>query len=150
MGRGAVTVRVVGTAEGVRGRAALETDPAQDATVVVLSGEFDIETVPSIETCLRRSLGPFYFGRHLIVDLSQATFIDSSFISFLVTMASKVRKGDRELILVRPVGQVRSVLLLVGLPNLVPVYDSMQQASDSLRLEPLPLIPPSLPRQPAD
>ena len=136
--------------EALKGRVVVRTNPVQGATLVTLTGEFDIETVPSIESCLRRALGPFYCGENVVVDLSRTTFVDSTFIGFLVRLASKARQAGRELILVRPLGHVRSVLLLVGLPNLVPVYDSLQRAFDSLRTEEVPLIPPPLPWQPAD
>jgi len=147
-----VTVRSVHTAAGQaqRGRVAVKADPGHGATVVRLSGEFDIETVPSIEKSLRRALGPFYYGEHLIIDLSETTFIDSTFIRFLVELASRTRRGGREVVLVRPVGHVRAVLLLVGMPNLVPVYDSLERAVHNLRFEESPLIPPPLPWEPRD
>jgi anti-anti-sigma factor len=138
------------SSEALQGRVVVMTNPVKGATLVTLTGEFDIETVPSIESCLRRALGPFYYGENVVVDLSSTTFVDSTFIGFLVRLASKTRQSGRELILVRPLGHVRSVLLLVGLPNLVPVYDSLQRAFESLRVEDTPLIPPPLPWQPAD
>lgn len=147
-----MAVRHVDTAscEALQGRVVVRTSPGQRATVVTLTGEFDIETVPSIETCLRRALGPFYYGEHVVLDLSRTTFVDSTFISFLVRLASATRKAGRELVLVRPLGHVRSILLLVGLPNLVPVYDSLPGALESLRSEETPLIPPPLPWEPVD
>ena len=53
------------------------------------------------------------------------------------------RAKRKELVLVRPEGQVRRVLGLVGLPNVVPVYDSVQEAVGALRSGDLPVIPPA-------
>ena len=43
----------------------------------------------------------------------------------------------------RPVGHVRRVLALVGLPNLVPVFDSLDEAVAAMRSGELPVIPPA-------
>jgi len=100
--------------------------------VVALEGEFDLDTVPEIDRFLRRALGPLYHQDHLVIDLARTTFIDSSFVAFLVRLAAAQRAKRRELLLVRPRGQVRRVFAIVGLPNVVPVFDSVEAAVDSL------------------
>jgi len=52
--------------------------------VLELRGEFDLDTVPEIDRFLRRTLGPLYHQQHLVIDLERTTFVDSSFIAFLV------------------------------------------------------------------
>jgi anti-anti-sigma factor len=111
--------------------------------VLELEGEFDLDTVPEIDRFLRRTLGPLYDRDHLIIDLARTTFIDSSFIAFVVRLSSAQRARRRELLLVRPVGQVRKVLGMVGLPNVVPVFDTVQAALDSVAGGRLPVIPPA-------
>jgi hypothetical protein len=59
-----------------------------------------------------------------------------------VRLVREQRGAGKELLLVRPAGQVRRLLAIVGLPNLVPVFDSLDDALRSLRTGPLPLIPP--------
>lgn len=110
--------------------------------VLLLTGEFDAATVPEIDRFLRRRLGPFYQREDLVIDLSGTTFADSSFVGFLVRLVKELREGGRELLLVRPAGQVRRLLAIVGLPNLVPVFESVEDALRSLNEGPLPLIPP--------
>ena len=111
--------------------------------VLELEGEFDLDTVPEIDRFLRRNLGPLYHQQHLVIDLAGTTFVDSSFIAFLVRPCSSQRAKRRELLLARPDGQVRRVLALVGLPNIVPVFDSVEAAVDSLAPGGLPVIPPA-------
>jgi anti-sigma B factor antagonist len=116
-----------------------------DATAPVLEllGEFDIDSVPEIDRFLRRHLGPLYHRQHLVMDLREVTFIDSSFIGFLVRLVRDQRATQRELLLTSPVGQVRRALALVGLPNVVPVFDSVEEAVATLATGRLPVIPPA-------
>ena len=78
-----------------------------------------------------------------MIDLHRTTFIDSSFIGFLVRLSSAQRAKQRELLLVRPVGQVRKVLGVVGLPNVVPVFETIDAAVQSVVGGRLPVIPPA-------
>jgi anti-sigma B factor antagonist len=111
--------------------------------VLELEGEFDLDTVPQIDGFLRRSLGPLYHQDHLVIDLAHTTFVDSSFIGFLVRLWGAQRAKRRELLLVHPSGQVRRVLGIVGLPNVVPVFDTLDAAMDSVAGGRLPVIPPA-------
>jgi anti-anti-sigma factor len=111
--------------------------------IVTLEGEFDLETVPEIDRFLRRALGPLYHQDNLVLDLAQTTFIDSSFIGFLVRLSAAQRVKRRELLLVRPCGQVRRVFAIVGLHNVVPVFDTIDAAVDSLLSGRGAVIPPA-------
>lgn len=117
--------------------------------VLELSGEFDLDTVPDIDRFLRRNLGPLYRQDHLVIDLAATTFVDSSFIAFLVRLVTDQRARRKELVLVRPAGQVRRVLALVGLPNVVPVFESVDEAVSTLVSGRLPVIPPAFSPAPA-
>lgn len=121
---------------------AARVDGSASVPVLRLAGEFDIDTVPEIDRFLRRRLGPLYQRRSLVIDLHDVTLVDSSFIGFLVRLVGEQRRGRGELVLTRPVGHVRTVLGLVGLPNLVPVYESLDEALGAVREVGGPLIPP--------
>ena len=134
-----------------RGRCRLAGPRKAAATppVLELSGEFDLDAVPDIDRYLRRNLGPLYHQDHLVIDLATTTFIDSSFVAFLVRLLTDQRARRKELVLVRPAGQVRRVLALVGLPNVVPVFESVEEAVASLMSGRLPAIPPAFDPAPA-
>lgn len=130
---------------GVRGHTRLRLGVLDDPgapPVLVLSGEFDAATVPEIDRFLRRRLGPFYDRDDLVIDLSGITFVDSSFVGYVVRLVKQLRCCGKELLLLRPAGQVRRLLAVCGLPNVVPVFESLDEALSSLRAGPLPLIPP--------
>jgi len=111
--------------------------------VIELEGEFDLDTVPEIDRFLRRNLGPLYHQDHLVMDLEMTTFVDSSFVAFLLRLSRAQRAKRRELLVARPKGQVRRVFGLVGLHNLVPVFDTVDGAVASVVTGRLPVIPPS-------
>lgn len=115
----------------------------EEVPVVRLAGEFDIDTVPEIDRFLRRRLGPFHHRRHLILDLEGVRYIDSSFVGYVVTLVTRLHGQGRELLVTRPRGHVRKVLGTVGLPNVVPVYDSVEEGVRVLASGPLPVIPPA-------
>jgi anti-sigma B factor antagonist len=136
---------VVGPHEERASKSCLRVSALRDdrPPVLELEGEFDLDTVPEIDRFLRRSLGPLYHQDHLVIDLAHTTFVDSSFIGFLVRLWGAQRAKRRELLLVHPSGQVRKVLGIVGLPNLVPVFDTLDAAMDSVAGGRLPVIPPA-------
>jgi anti-anti-sigma factor len=120
----------------------VEAGEAGGPAVLELEGEFDLDTVPEIDPYLRRTLGPLYHQDHLVIDLARTTFIDSSFVAFLMRLSAAQRSRRRELLLVRPTGQVRRVLAIVGLPNIVPVFDTTEAAVASVMGCSGPVIPP--------
>ncbi len=122
---------------------------AQAAPILALDGEFDFGTVPEIDRFLRRQLGPLYHQEDLLMDLGAATFVDSSFVSFLVRLVRDQRAKRKQLVLVRPRGQVRRTLAVVGLPNLVPVFETLDEAVLALLYGKSPLIPPAFTAIPA-
>ncbi len=115
---------------------------AGDVPVLKLSGEFDFDNVPEIERFLRRHLGPFFFkGRDLVLDLARVELVDSAFVGLVVSLVRRLHANRRELLITRPRGYVRRTLALVGLPNLVPVYETLEDALAALSAG-APLIPP--------
>src|SRR4051794_4301418 len=61
------------------------------ATVVSVTGEVDMETSPSFARGLLRAIGAGRGG--LIVDLSQASFIDSAALTTLVSAFDELREA---------------------------------------------------------
>jgi anti-anti-sigma factor len=121
----------------------MPADAKRRPPVLRLEGEFDMDAVPEIDRFLRRAMGPLYHRQHLVMDLGGTTFIDSSFIGFVVRLVRAQRATQRELVLARPRGQVRRALARVGLPNVVPVFESVDEAVATLTAGRLPVIPPA-------
>lgn len=111
--------------------------------LVRLSGECDLDVLPRIDRDLRRGLGPYYDREHLVIDMAAVTFVDSSFLGFLVRLTRRLRARGRELVLACPTGEVRRVFALVGLPNVIPVYEDVDEVIGTVLAGRLPAIPPA-------
>jgi anti-sigma B factor antagonist len=97
---------------------------------VAVRGELEIATAPELTAALdhaiRRSCGPF------IIDLSTVGFLDSSGISCLVRARALLGRDDRTLGLICPPGDVRRVLEIAGIDELVALYASREELARAL------------------
>jgi anti-sigma B factor antagonist len=71
-------------------------DVSETTTVLDLEGEFDLIEAPTLRGHARRLLDD---GRHVIINLSDATFIDSSIVDALFQTEAAAKRADRLLVL---------------------------------------------------
>lgn len=117
--------------------------------IISMAGEYDAHAIAEVDRFLRRQLGPLYHQDDLVIDLDDTAFVDSSFVGLIMGIVADQRAAQRELVLTCPRGQVRRLLALVGLPNLVPVFESVDEAIVALLYGASPLIPPRFQAIPA-
>lgn len=98
-------------------------------TVIQLRGEADAYTAPRIRSDLATALGT---AAPLVVDLSQATFIDSTIVGILLEGLAEYEKRQRPLLLLLPdesAPEVHRLFELTGLTSLLPVVRSWDEAA---------------------
>ncbi len=102
------------------------------AHVVTASGELDLEAAPAIrETVVQ--LGDL--GRNdLVIDMSDATFIDSTVIGMLVGRLKALREVNGSICLVCAEPNVLRTLEIAGVARVFPIYPTLAQALASARL----------------
>ncbi len=101
---------------------AMSVEDAQGVRIVTLRGEHDISTVSEIATAL--AAAP---ATPLVVDLSEATFIDSSVISELVRAFSARSDGDFAVV-VDPQSEPARVLSLTVAETIMPILNDPIEA----------------------
>lgn len=112
-----------------------EVDEAFTAQVVHPHGEIDLATVPILRDALIEAVS---HHRHVIVDLSDVSFIDSTgFREFLIHRRI-CRENDRVMVLVNPRERVQRVINMLNFFQMIPVYSTMDAAQSSLKGVPLP------------
>ena len=89
------------------------------AVRIQVEGELDLSTSPELDRVLRREISA---GRHVVVDLSEVAFIDSTGLSTLVT-ALRASNSNGGGLMVSPSlpAQVRRVLEVTGLNKVIPI-----------------------------
>ena len=94
----------------------LMVDELEDETVVRASGELDVNTAPELREQLARLYGQG--TSHIVVDLSNVAFVDSTALSVLVSALKRLRQADGDLELAAPNASVRRVFEITGLTRL--------------------------------
>jgi anti-sigma B factor antagonist len=98
---------------------------------VAVCGEVEIATAAAlteaVQEAIRCSSGPF------VVDLGGVDFLDSTGLHCLVRARALLGREDRALAILRPRDNVRRVLAIAGIDELVPVYESYDELARALR-----------------
>jgi anti-sigma B factor antagonist len=106
--------------------------PAPGFSVITLSGESDAYVAPRVRSDLAQALGG---DAPLVVDLTQATFIDSTIVGVLLEGLADCERLERPLLLLLPddsAPEVHRLFEITGLSALLPVVRSWDEASSRL------------------
>jgi anti-sigma B factor antagonist len=107
---------------------AISSQRLADGTIVVgASGELDLYTAPELEQALASRVAEG--AKQLVVDLSAATFVDSTALHVLLRAARQLEGKAGELIVVAPDPNVRKVFEITGFDRIFSVVLSMPTAS---------------------
>jgi len=105
-----------------------ETD---DVVALCVEGEFDMTNSSLIAMRGEEVLGA---GKHLILDLSEATFIDSHVVHALFTIASRARRSGRVAVLeLHTAGTVETVLEVCRVERVIPRVNNRSDAIHTIR-----------------
>ncbi len=97
--------------------------------LVVVRGEHDAATAPRIEAELQR-IGAT--GTDIVVDLSEASFIDSSIARVLVEYVLYPPTGEAIAVVAPPETFPRRALSVLGLDTMLPTHDTRDDALKAL------------------
>ena len=113
-------------AKGITGYRIAHQELTADVHVVAVGGELDMRAAPELRTAIDCALEAKI--ALLVVDLSDATFIDSTGIGTLVAALKRLKKarGSLELVCVEP--NLLRVFELTGLDNLLSIHASRDEA----------------------
>ncbi len=102
------------------------TELSAGTFVAALSGEMDIATSPELTMRLATVRGPVPY--HVLVDLSQLTFIDSTGIKALVSSARELETRGGGLIVFAPLANVQRVFEIVQLSEVLTIVPTLRDA----------------------
>ena len=105
----------------------IEDEAVDDAThVIELGGEVDLYTAPEFK---ERMVELIESGKkQIVVDLSKATFIDSTTLGVLVGGVKRLRTNDGQLSLVSSDRNITKIFEITGLDRVFTIYGSRDEA----------------------
>ena len=101
-----------------------------DTHVIELGGEVDLYTAPEFKERLVQVIEDG--KKHLVVDLSKATFIDSTTLGVLVGGVKRLRPSGGSLALVCTDQNISKIFEITGLDRVFPIHKSRDEALQSL------------------
>ena len=99
---------------------------AGDAYVISLAGEVDLYTAPEFKQQLLEVIAQG--AKHVIVDFSNTTFIDSTTLGVLVGGVKRLRTNEGQLTLVCTDRNITKIFEITGLDRVFSIFGSRDDA----------------------
>ena len=110
----------------------VKTEHLGDHTYVIsLAGEVDLYTAPEFKQQLLEAIEEG--ARDVIVDLSRATFIDSTTLGVLVGGVKRLRPNEGQLSVVSEDRNIVKIFEITGLNRVFTIYATRGEAIDDLK-----------------
>jgi anti-anti-sigma factor len=99
--------------------------------VVAVHGEHDLSTVSQVDDAVS---AVFAAGSRMVIDLTSASFIDSTILKGLLQAREKAnQQSSDELVIVAPPGTMpRRVIDMIGIATWIPIFDSREAALNAI------------------
>ncbi|MCZ4120951.1 anti-sigma factor antagonist [Streptomyces sp. H39-S7] len=97
-----------------------------ERAVVSIRGELDYDAAAELQRQLSDQMALGY--RHLMLDLSQMPFMDSSGLRVVLELIRDIGQAGGRVLLVAPAPAVRRLLELTGVSLMNPLYDTIEDA----------------------
>lgn len=104
----------------------LNTHHEGDVAIVRAQGEIDVFTAPGLDAELDGLIADG--NTHLVIDLSQVAFLDSTGLGVVVKILKHTREAGGWLRLVVTSGRIRKIFEITGLDVVIPIFDTTPEA----------------------
>jgi len=112
-------------------RLTCQVDETPFVNVIRPFGEVDLSTVSVLRHALATA---FSRGRHVIVDLGDVCYFDSTGFRELLAHRRIYHNNDRLMVLANPAQSVQTVIDRLNLYQVIPVFPSIESAKNSFRV----------------
>jgi anti-sigma B factor antagonist len=103
-------------------------------TVVAASGDLDLSTQAALRQALHELIEQG--TTDIIVDLTGATFIDSTVLGVLIGAQNRLRPLGSALVLVSPHERILKIFRLTGLDRVFTIHESVEAAASQTDADP--------------
>ena len=109
----------------VPGHVRYQVEQMGDSAVVHVGGELDARTVHGFDEAVTEAAS---LASHVVIDLAQVTFVDSSGLGALIVARKAARERGGSISLVSPPPVVRRLLGSTQLHDVFAIHDSLAEA----------------------
>jgi anti-sigma B factor antagonist len=110
----------------------IKTEQLGDSTYVIsLAGEVDLYTAPEFKQQLLEVIGEG--ARHVVVDFTDTTFIDSTTLGVLVGGVKRLRTNEGQLSLVCSDRNITKIFEITGLDRVFTIYPTRAEALEQVQ-----------------
>ena len=104
----------------------VDIEDRADHAVVTAAGEIDAATADTVADAVTGALADGY--QQVLLDFARVTFIDSTGLGVLVKSHRAAESAGARFAVVHPTPQTRKLIRVLGLDQLLHIYDSHEQA----------------------
>ena len=110
----------------------VKTEQLGDSSYVIsLAGEVDLYTAPEFKQQLLEVIGQG--AKHVVVDFSDTTFIDSTTLGVLVGGVKRLRTNEGQLSLVCSDRNITKIFEITGLDRVFTIYPTRSEAIEQIQ-----------------
>lgn len=112
-------------------RMKITTEMKNDYVLIHVKGTLSIENISPFETLLNKFVDE---KKHILIDLSEMTFIDSSSLGIIVVYYTKSEKNSKHFAIININGDIMQMFKITGLDKRIRIFDNPDEALKSLGL----------------
>lgn len=109
---------------------ALQTEDRGACVVLAIAGEVDLGTAPELREKLFELVAEGH--RHIVVDLTDTEFMDSTGLGALVAGLKRLRVHHGDMRLVCTTARIRKVFEITHVDRVIPMFDNVDAACTDL------------------
>ena len=109
----------------------ITTEMMANSILINVKGTLSIENIAPFETLLNKYVDE---KMHILIDLSEMTFIDSSSLGIIVVYYTKSEKNSRHFSLININADIMQMFRITGLDKRIKIYDSLDAAMRALNI----------------
>lgn len=103
----------------------ITTEMKDNFVLIHVKGTLSIENISPFETLLNKYVDE---KAHILIDLSEMTFIDSSSLGIIVVYYTKSEKNNKHFSLLNINGEIMQMFKITGLDKRIKIFDDLDSA----------------------
>ena len=112
-------------------RMKVSSEQRENYILISVKGTLSIENISPFETLVNKCVEQ---KSHILIDLSDLTFIDSSSLGIIVVYYTKSEKNSRHFALININNDIMQMFKITGLDKRIRIFNDLKEAVNSLDL----------------